>query len=164
MPAGAIVLLAIMLVGAIALAVVVISSDRKRQNRSEESMKWILNQGRNTTCVLVEVDVPTDGTATQQLPASAIAAMGGTDIKVGIQFVEGWLQASSPVGWVFGWAPQQMGVGIECLPSGKVQYRCCSRPRFGTALTDIGRSRKVANELAGEIAALAGQASNEQIQ
>lgn len=155
MPLGAAILLVAMLLGALILVASVILSDRKRSvHRSKGSLSWVGQEGRCTTCLLVDIPAQNVTEDAATLSMAAITAIGGSDVRIVEGVAEGWLQPASPAGWFFGWAPQQMAVAIEPLAGETLRFICCSRPRFGTALSDGGRHRKVATDLAGEVAKL----------
>ncbi|HEV3268952.1 MAG TPA: hypothetical protein VGZ68_11185 [Acidimicrobiales bacterium] len=152
MPTGAIILFAAVFAIALAVATTVILSDRKRRNsKSGAEFDWIVNGGSGVTCIKVVGPLAGGATEAVNIAERAISNVGGVNLEIVGNVVVGW----SPVPVLgLGWAPQQIVVKLEPDEDISSAFKCCCRPRFGTAIYDAGQSRRLAERLAQEIRSL----------
>jgi hypothetical protein len=155
-PLPVIIFLAVAACGAVVVVALTVRSDRSRGSLSggPVDVGWVGQPGRCTTCVPVDAPLDLDGPARLLIAQQAMSRVGGTDVVVAGDVVIGWTPVAPLTGWFFGWAPQQLAVQVREAEGGTVQFLCCSRARFGIALSDWGRSRQMASKLAAVVGGL----------
>jgi hypothetical protein len=138
-----------------------VRSDRKRGFTGDKpDLSWIGRPGRCASSVVVDARLDMDGAL--GIAQKVVCDVGGTDIRiVDGTAVVGWTKIQPVIGWFFGWAPQQLAIAVGPGLDGDatVRFWCCSRTRFGIALSDVGRSGQLARQMADRVDALASRSS-----
>jgi len=143
-PLGPAVAIVVMLLLAGALGFAVFRSDLKREFLTKHSPSL---DGRNTSSVPVDLPIPAPE-AMRIAQDALLTTCGHGPIEVVGGVTLGWTDAAF-LG--IGWAPQQVAIRVDPLSESQSRLTCMSRPRYKMTVSDIGRSHRMAEEIASKV-------------